>query len=205
MNRPARHRGGFTIVEALMGIALFGMLIGVVLQVLRSGSLQEKQVTEFSELQREARKAIELLQRDVRGMQKIEVLRRGAQGQLETLVMLVPTSDQPTQEVQYVFNPAARVLNRNGEAILTETVRDVQLWPFDASSPPQELVKVEDFPRLSFFKLRVTLARQTGEPGVGQRTFDFLVYPRMPASVRKVKEGRLNQAGSRFTSGSRQQ
>ncbi|MBI4870973.1 MAG: hypothetical protein HY814_05345 [Candidatus Riflebacteria bacterium] len=180
------------------------MLIGVVLQVLRSGSLQEKQVMEFSELQREARKAIELLQRDVRGMQKIEVLRRGAQGQLETLVLLVPTSDQPTQEVQYAFNPAARMLNRNGESILKETVQDVQLWPFDASSPPHELLKAEDFPKVAFFKLRVTLARQQGEPGVGQRAFDFLVYPRMPASVRKTKEGRLNQAGSRFT-GSQQQ
>ncbi|MBI4867963.1 MAG: hypothetical protein HY816_13545 [Candidatus Wallbacteria bacterium] len=199
MERLSRRRAtGLSVVEGLIAIALFGMLIGVAMQVLRSGTVQEKQLMEFSGLQREARKAIELIQRDVRGMRKLEALKRGTDGQLETLVIAVPTSESPAQEVRYAFNAAARQLTRNGEVILREAIQDLQLWPFDGSREVKEITKVEDYARVAFFKLRLTLTRSSGDPGTGQRIFDFLVYPRLPTSLRKAKESRLNQGDSRF-------
>ncbi|MBI3893695.1 MAG: prepilin-type N-terminal cleavage/methylation domain-containing protein [Candidatus Wallbacteria bacterium] len=195
---PWAGRCGFTLAELMIGIVLFATLIGLVMQVLRSGTVQEKQLMEFSGLQREARKAIELMQRDIRGMSKLEVIKRGTQGQLETLVVAVPTSDAPAQEVRYAFNAAARQLTRNGDVLLREAIQDLQVWPFDGSKDVQEILKVEDYKRLAFFKVRLTLARSPGDSGTGQRVFDFLVYPRLLASVRKAKESRLNQADSRF-------
>lgn len=187
-----------TIIEVLIGMALFGGLLVVVFQILQSSSSQEKQLVELSGLQREARRALELLQRDARGMQKLEALRRDKQGQLETLVMVVPTSEAPTQEVRYVFNPAAHVLTRNGETVLAESVRDVQIWPFDGSKIPQEILKADELRKVAFFKVRLSLARASDESGSGPKIFDFLVYPRVPASARKARESRLNQADSRF-------
>ncbi len=193
-----RLRYGVTLTETLIAVALLSMLVILVMAVSRSGRLQEQQVTQFSGLQREARKAIETLQRDIRGARQLELLSRGDQGQLETMVFVVPSDDQPDREARYTFNTTARMLLRNGEPLLSENLLDCQVWPFDHETPPKEILVREDYERLSFLKIRLTLARSTEDGGRGRRVFDFLVYPRLPNAVRKIKEGRLDQAGSRF-------
>lgn len=197
--RLATDRQGFTLIETLFVGALTVILLAVAVQLFIGARVQEKQVSGYSGLQREARKAIEQVQRDLRSMATLDRLVKDSRDQVQELLLGLPEGADQGPQVSYIWNENNRRLSRNGVTLLEQALVSFQLWPYDGSEDPKELTAPEQYKELAFMKVRITLAPEALEGEVrGERDFDFIVYPRLPASRLKARLGRLNLEGGRF-------
>jgi len=203
-----RSRRAFTIVEALTGIVLLAILLAAVYIFLSGHILQSRHLEGYLELQRDTRLAILRLQRDLKSLVTITRAERDGDARLERLEFTVPVDDEVDGTIRYGFEPQNRAIRRNGTCIIEETIKDMRLWLLDEQG--RDIYGATTFDDVQAIRLQVTVTTppQPGQPipadetleklAARGRVLDFTIFPRIPVSRRKARQGKLNLETGRF-------
>lgn len=189
-------RGGVTLLEVLLAGALLAVVLGVSYSLLLSGGQQQDFVQRHADLADQTRRVVRRLSKDLRSANAILRIRRSGT-RLEELALRLPDPEDESsfQEVAYEYDGSSRRLIRDGDPLLANEVRDVQLFAFDDLG---RLLLDPDVPdRVAFFRLRFELGDEDAPPA-RRRLLDLTLTPRVPASVAKADRVLLERAADRF-------
>ncbi len=209
MTAKEKKRKAFTIVEALTGIVLLAILLAAVYIFLSGHILQSRHIEGYLELQRDTRLAILRIQKDLKGLIRITAATRTANDSLDKLEFFIPLENEGETLVKYEFDSEKQGIRRNSELVISETIKDMQLWLLDENG--RDIFDLHDYTLVQAVRLRVTV---TTPPRPGQKTpgssnevqefsargrsLDFTIYPRLPVSRRKSRQGKLSLTTGRF-------
>jgi hypothetical protein len=199
MTRSLHRRSAFTIVELLIAATLFTALLGISYTLLLSGGRQQKFVSQHADLADKTRRAVRRMSKDIRAARKIIELRRQGTG-LRTFRMEVPDPEDPDGlplRVTYRFERARHLLTRNNRPLLSNVLREVDLYAFDEVGRLLD-DKVATL-RLSYLRLHLEFSGEDAAPG-RQRKLDLTLSPRVPASKVKAERVLLERSLDRFNS-----
>lgn len=209
MMAKQKNRSAFTIIEALTGIILLAILLSAVYIFLSGHILQSRHLEGYLDLQRDTRLAILRVQKDLKGLIQITSAARGPNERLEKLEFLIPVENDVQAPVKYEFDVEKKGIRRNSDLIISETIKDMQLWLLDEEG--RDVFDMNDYTLVQAVRLRVTVTtppksgkNRPGVPGDVEefsargRSLDFTIYPRLPVSIRKSRQGKLNLTTGRF-------
>lgn len=202
MKAPGR---GLTIMELVVVAAISLMVLLVLWQIWRSSRRYEDTLFRHMKMQRGVRGAMAQVQHDLRELLELVELERGPTGSLAKMVFRVTEAANragPIKTVRYEFSreaPRDR-FRRDGLPLFEDSLLDFQVYAFTLEDRPREVVEPAELSRVHLFKVRVTFVpgRSEFQNATQQRTFNFSIYPRVPASRRKSVIGRFGLSTGRF-------
>jgi hypothetical protein len=185
-----------TLLEVLLAGSLLAVVLGVSYSLLLSGGKQQDFVQRHADLADQTRRVVRRLSKDLRSATYIIRVRRDGT-RLEELALRLPDPEDETSflDVLYEYDGSTRRLIRDGEPLLADEVRDVQLFAFDELG---RLLLDPDVPELvAFFRLRFELGDEDAPPA-RRRQLDLTLTPRVPASEAKADRILMERALDRF-------
>lgn len=203
MKNTTSRRNGFTIVELFMSLCVTTIVFAAVYVFYAGHVAQSRQITDYLSLQRDTREVIVKLRKDL--MALIEVI-RAERDENQTMTVLefeVPVGVDLTAPVRWEYDKPSRKLKKNGVVQLDNSMKDLQIWFLDRDDRDVfDTISQEGVFGIRF-RAQIEAISEGSIPNSSDkrnrdRVIDFTIYPRIPVSRSKAKEGKLNLSNGRF-------
>ena len=171
-------------------------------------SAQSRQITDYIDLQRDARRVLRQLRKDVLELVYITSGERNGDQTMTVLAFDIAADVDLLTPVRYEFDVTKRTLRKNGKILIRDSIKDIKIWFLDRDG--RDVFEANTFEETFAIRFRITIAalerniKDDNQSTVNkkksarERTIDFAVYPRTPVSKIKAKEGKLNLTTGRF-------
>jgi prepilin-type N-terminal cleavage/methylation domain-containing protein len=203
---------GFSLIELAMTVILTCIIFSAVYVFHAGHQVQSNQISDYIDIQRDARLVLAQLRKDVLELVNITKGERNEDQTMTSLEFEVPADINSMTPVKYEFDTGTRTLRRNGHILIRDEIRDVKIWFLDKDG--HDVFEANTFDNTFALRFRITIAtarqkeKEDNSPTPPtpdekkmyqrERVIDFSVYPRTPVSRIKAKEGKLNLTTGRF-------